>query len=88
MPSSVFAQWFDAFSRTGNISPLFLGMDRQEIAGIFGDPDDHSAGSHAQRAAIWKYGSLEFHFGADGSLWLVYMDTPEGVVVSIKRVTR
>jgi hypothetical protein len=88
MSSSPFEKWFDTFSRTGNISPLSLGMHRQQLADMFGLPEDWSAGTGVERAAIWKYGSLEFHFEKDGQLRLIYMDTPDAVVVSIPRVRR
>ncbi len=88
MPSSEYQRWWDQFSQTGNISPLALGMSRQRLAELFGEPDDHTAGASVQRSPIWKYGSLEFHFDDDGSLNLIYMDTADGVVVSLPRLAR
>jgi hypothetical protein len=88
MPSSVYKRWWDQFSRTGSIAPVALGMARQQLAELFGAPDDHKAGVSVQRSPIWKYGSLEFHFDEDGSLNLIFMDTPEGVVISIPRLAR
>ena len=74
--------------RTGNIAPVALGMNRQELAELFGPPDDHSAGISERRSPIWKYGTLEFHFENDGALWLIYMDTPDAAVVSLPRLAR
>jgi len=88
MPSSEYERWWDQFSRTGNIAPVTLGMARQRLAEFFGSPDDHSAGVSVQRSPVWKYGSLEFHFDDDDSLNLIYMDTPDAVVVSLPRLAR
>jgi hypothetical protein len=88
MAFSEYKSWWDQFSRTGNITPLALGMARQQLSELFGPPDDYMAGVSEHQSPIWKYGSLEFHFDNDGSLQLIYMDTPDAVVVSLPRLTR
>ena len=88
MPSSTYDHWWNQFTRTGNISPLELGMERKQLADLFGVPDDHSDGDSVERASIWKYGDLEFHFDEGGSLNLIYMDTEDAVVISIPRLAR
>jgi hypothetical protein len=83
MASVRFQQWYETFASTGDICPIRLGMFRDELRAAFGEPDDVGATSRKRpRGAIWVYGGLEFHFdpGAGDELFLIYRDTPEGVV--------
>ncbi|HEX4795535.1 MAG TPA: hypothetical protein VH370_17215 [Humisphaera sp.] len=88
MPSLDYKTWFEQFSTTGNISPIRLGMTRSQVRSIFGEPHDVSVDRVPDEPSVWKYGDLEFHFdwGADGTLCLIYMDTPEAVIISIPRL--
>ena len=60
---------------------MTLGLDRERIRGLLGAPDDWSAPDRSDRnAAIWKYGTMEFHF-AKAVLRLIHSDTfgvPDG----------
>lgn len=87
MPSREFKDWWREFRVTGDICPVRLGMTRDELKAIFGEPDDVSTMSRKQRVpAIWKYDDLEFHFEhePDGKLWLIYSEEGEFVQISIK----
>lgn len=88
MPSAEYELWWEQFSRTGNISPIALGMAKERLAELFGAPDDYSSGRSLTRAPIRKYGSLEFHFDDSGLLNLIFMDTADAVVVSIRQLAR
>jgi hypothetical protein len=59
--------------------PVGLGATRDELRRLFGEPTDMSIPTHLQRQAmIWKYGKVEYHFGDDGRVWLVYSEDAEG----------
>jgi hypothetical protein len=86
MASTSYQQWWEHFVQTGDICPLRLGASRQEVEALFGPPDDFSADATAPATAfIWKYAGVEFHFGTrpESHLWLIYMDAPNGVLLSI-----
>jgi hypothetical protein len=89
MPSAAFIAWWKRFRETGEISPVRLGISREEMRLLFGDPDDVGGTSRKHRTpAIWKYGKLEFHFGPRSTdvLSLIYCESAEGIVdVSIPR---
>lgn len=82
---------WDRFKVTGDICPIRLGMPREEIRAIFGDPE-YSGGTSRKypTPAIWKYGDLEFHFGPkrNDQLNLIYMERDEVVRVSISVLDR
>lgn len=69
------------FIRTGAFGPVTLGLPRSQVRALLGEPDDWSAEArNDDSAAIWKYGTTEFHFYAD-RLWLIHSDefhTPHG----------
>jgi len=86
MTSPEFLNWWDRFKVTGDICPLHLGMSRDELRKLFGDPEDTSTGSRKHPTpAIWKYGDLEFHFdrASEGRLCLIYMERDDVVKISI-----
>ncbi len=66
---------------TGDICPLQLGVTREHVRSIFGDPDDVGVVRRGE-PGILKYGDLKLHFegGASGALVLIYMDDAEGMV--------
>ena len=77
MPSAEFSAWWDSFRLTGDICPLRLGMSRDEIKTLLGQPDDTSTPSRKYRTpSILKYGDVEFHFGLgpEGRLQLIYLE--------------
>jgi hypothetical protein len=80
--------WCERVSSTGDIGPIRLGMSRERVRAIFGEPDDVGGTSRKRRpSAIWVYGGVEFHFDlAIDELFLIYRDTADGVVeISISR---
>ena len=90
MASLVFQQWHEKFASTGDICPIRLGMSRDEVRAIIGQPDDVGGTSGKRGApAIWVYAGLEFHFNptTGDELFLISpWDTAEGVVeTSISR---
>ena len=86
MSSREFQEWWERFQITGDICPLSLGMSREELRRLFGDPEVTGGTSRKHRTpAIWKYGDLEFHFGlrAEDPLWLIYMERDGVTKISI-----
>ena len=52
-----------------------LGATHDELRRLLGDPTDTSVPSRSQlQSMIWKYGEVEYHFGPDGRVWLVYTE--------------
>ncbi len=80
MPSNEFKDWWTSFRVTGDICPLRLGMTRDEVKAILGEPDDVGYTSRKHRIpAIWRYEDLEFHFaggglGPNATLSLIYRE--------------
>ncbi len=59
--------------------PIGLGATRDELQRLLGDPTDTSIPTRRQRfPMIWKYGDVEYHFGTDGRVFLVYSEDPDG----------
>jgi len=59
--------------------PVGLGATREELRRLLGEPTDTSVPTHSQhQPMIWKYGDIEYHFGDDGRVWLVYTEDAEG----------
>lgn len=55
--------------------PVGLGATHEELRQLLGEPTDTSASTRTQRQPmIWKYGDIEYHFGDDGRVWLVYTE--------------
>lgn len=78
MASEAFHKWRMRLRQTGDICPLRLGMTREQVRSILGDPDDTGGTSRKHRTpAIWKYEEIEFHFGPkrNDMLSLIYTDT-------------
>lgn len=60
---------------TGLFGPLRFGMPRTRVQELLGQPTDTSARpTKNPTPTIWKYGDIELHFDAEGSLSLVYLD--------------
>ncbi len=89
MPASDFKTWWESFRVSGDICPVRLGMTRDELKALLGEPDAVGGTSRKHRTpSIWKYDELEFHFGqeSDGSLWLIYREVDNIVQTSISIV--
>jgi hypothetical protein len=55
--------------------PVGLGVTRDELRRLLGEPTDTSIPTRSQRRPmIWKYGEIEYHFGDDGRVWLIYTE--------------
>ena len=69
------------FARTARFGPVTIGQHRDQIEDAFGPPPDWGLPpAPPERAAIWKYGTTEFHFNGD-ILRLIHadaFDVPEG----------
>jgi hypothetical protein len=86
MSSREFQEWWDRFSVTGDICPVRLGMSREDLRNLFGDPDDTEGISRKHPTpALWKYDNLEFHFGSkwEDGLSLIYLEENEVTKISI-----
>lgn len=60
-------------------NPAGLGATRDELRRLLGEPTDTNTLSRRQRqSSIWKYGDVEYHFGSDDRVCLVYMEDAEG----------
>lgn len=79
----IFQDWYSIFTATGEISPVYLGMPDFELRQLLDEPNDIGAFSgKPKKPAIWRYGSLEFHFdhANNGQLFLIYRNSDEGLV--------
>lgn len=67
------------FLRTGQFGPVHLGISRDQLRDYLGEPEAWSLGSSRHptrtpaRAAVWKYGDVEFHFNGN-TLVLIFAD--------------
>ncbi len=60
---------------TGMFGPLQFGMSRAQVQELLGPPADTSARPpNRPFRTVWKYGDVELHFSAEGSLSLVFLD--------------
>ena len=57
---------------------LGLGATRDELRQLLGEPDDVSAIRQHGLPVIWKYGEIEYYFGDDGRVNLIYTEDSEG----------
>jgi hypothetical protein len=66
------------FLRTADFGDVKLGMNREEIYHLLGEPPDWSITrrrKYPHDAAIWRYGSIEFYFAdIDDTLNMIYSD--------------
>lgn len=59
-------------------TPVGLGATRDELRRLFGEPTDTNVPTRNQRQPqIWRYGEIEYHFGSDDRVWLVYTEDAE-----------
>ena len=84
--SKQFASWWADYQRTRTLAPVQLGMARENLRSLFGEPD--ATGQDGRRnpeVGIWRFGSIEFHFGTDGRLFLVYTEDKHGTPTVIAK---
>lgn len=63
------------FFRTGNFGPVQLGMSRQEVYDLLGEPDDYGCpNTSLMEANVWLYDAIELHFFDEFPLWLICTD--------------
>ena len=62
------------FVRTGRFGPIELGINRNELKEIIGDPDQWGLHASVELADIWKYGDIEFHFNKSSQLYMIFAD--------------
>jgi hypothetical protein len=75
MSSPEFQSWWKHLKRTGDICPVHLGMSRDQVRAILGEPDDTGGTSRRHPTpSIWKYDRVEFHFERPDSLALIFME--------------
>lgn len=73
--SAQFQTWWHDYERTGKLGVIHLGMTRDDLRQLFGEPDDAAKGFRKQpQTGIWKYGDVEFHFGLEGELFFIFID--------------
>ena len=88
MASREFQEWYQKFASSGDICPIRLGMSRDQLLAVWGEPDEVGATSRRLgKPAIWVYGRVEFHFDhtAGDELFLIYRDTGGVVEICIRR---
>jgi hypothetical protein len=59
------------------VDKVRIGMTREEVVSVLGQPDDVSVVSRKERRpAIYKYGDIELYFGPEeaGTLYMVYTE--------------
>jgi len=76
--SSAFNHWWGQYERSGTISPVQLGMVREDIKNLFGEPDTTARGWRRRPLmGIWSFGKIEFHFDTDGRLYQLYTENED-----------
>ena len=79
-------QYLQECLHTGEFGPVRLGMKREEIRELLGEPDDTGGTSRKHRIPqIWKYGEVELHFALSGELSLIYWDDPGGNSIAVNK---
>lgn len=59
--------------------PTELGVTRQELVRLLGQPTDTSVSCFASgQPMIWKYGDIEYHFDESERVWLIYTEDKNG----------
>ena len=61
------------FARTGLFGPISLGMSREELRLLLGNPPMWDADSTIEDASIWRYSDIEFYF-QEHKLWMIFTD--------------
>jgi hypothetical protein len=55
-----------------------LGATRDELRQLLGEPDNVSTERKHGQPLIFKYGQLEYYFGDDGRVYLIYTEDDGG----------
>ncbi|MEP7285986.1 MAG: hypothetical protein ABI947_09480 [Chloroflexota bacterium] len=58
------------FLLLGNLGPLKIGIDREEVLTQLGEPPSWSAKSRKEIAPLWKYGILQIAFSSN-RVWYI-----------------
>ena len=70
-------------------TPAGLGATRDELRRLLGEPSDTSVPSRRhRRGAIWRYGEVEYHFGSDGRVWMIYTEDANGNPRVLGQITK
>ena len=72
----------EEFLTTGKLGSLQLGLSRDEVRRLLGEPPDHSEPS--RKREIWKYDSLQVAFEGDSLVFIgVYFDYGEAILPEV-----
>ncbi len=55
-----------------------IGLTHEQLRLLIGDPTDVSAKTKQGQPVIFKYDAIEYHFGLDNRVFLVYSEDDEG----------
>ena len=89
--SGGFGDWITRYSETGDTEPIVIGMDLGAVISEIGIPAQVGHGlGHRGLGAIFRYspGSVDFHFDADGTLFLVHdddLDSPRTILTEAEQ---
>lgn len=75
---SGFMPWMDAYHQHGSLGSIQLGQSFGKIISMLGFPNQCSMSpAKSPLAVVFRYlpGSVDFHFDAEGRLWLVHDDS-------------
>lgn len=76
--SKAFEAWWSEYQRTGSLGAVQLGISRDDLRSLFGEPDALGGLTRRKRQApIWLFRPVEFHFTTDGRLFLIYTEDEE-----------
>ena len=67
---------FIEFLRTGKMGEVCLGEDRARLEYLFDSPENWGTEQTCEKASVWQYGTIEFHFDGD-TLCTIYSDSFE-----------
>jgi len=77
--STKFEAWWREYQRTASLGAVQLGVSRETITSLFGEPDAVGNGfRHQPKTCIWRFGAVEFHFDTDGRLFLIFTEDEHG----------
>jgi hypothetical protein len=77
--SPAFEMWWSEYQRTASLGTVHLGVSREDLRALWGEPDAASSGfRHQPNMGIWRFGPAEFHFDASGHLFLIYTEDEDG----------
>ncbi len=85
---SPYWQYLQQCLHSGDFNGVTLGMTRDQVRAVLGEPDDTGGTSRKQRIpSVWKYGEVELHFDTvgitSGTLGRFFWDDVDGNWISI-----